>query len=138
MANTIKFINLDEELALLSKNIKKDKDIFFGLILPKKIKSNEKILVIKNSDNNIMSWLWFGIYENDQLGKIIHTNCSYTFSQYRSNGLNKILRIQLEKFAIDNYIYKLTSNPLDGSFSKKILLDLGYNDNKEYFIKLLN
>lgn len=127
----------DKELIFLSKNIKKDTDNIFGINLPKLLKSNEKIIGIKDNENNLFSFIWFGFYENETIGKFVHINCSYTFKKYRLNGLNLILRKQLEKISLENKIYKITSKPLDGSGSDKILFKLGYIYSDNYFIKYL-
>jgi hypothetical protein len=46
-----------------------------------------------------------------------------------------LLRLELEKFAKSINIDILTSIPLEKSYSVKILFDLGYCYNNNYFIK---
>ncbi len=131
----IVFISENESLLELKKKFKKDKDNIFGLIFPKKIKSSEKILVLKDFQNNFLSFIWFGIYENNEIGKFLHTNCSYTFTDFRSKGYNRLLRLELENYAKSIGILIITSKPLEGSKTIQILFNLDYCVKDNYFIK---
>ena len=131
------FITNKIDLIRLSNLIKLDNDIS-GCVLPKILKSNEYIIaLIDKISNQIMSFIWFGIYENILIGKHMNTNYSYTIIKYRFNGLNKMLRLKLEEFALIKQIYKLTSKPFDDSLSLNILLNLGYVSNKNFYIKII-
>ena len=134
---TIRFINDRKDLVQLNKIIKLDNDIT-RCILPQKLEQNNYIICfIDEKLNQILSFIWFGIYENILLGKYIHTIFSYTFKKNRSNGFNKILRLKLEDFAIRNKVYKIVSVPFDKSPSLNILLNLGYISMNNFYLKNL-
>ena len=88
----------------------------------------------KNS-NEILSFIWYGFYYNDNFGIILNVNFSFTFNKFRNNGFNKLLRLELEKIAILNNIQYITSVPFENSSSKKILINLGYVSKQNYFYK---
>jgi len=130
-----KYIKEKKDLIKLYNFIKSDNDIF-GCELPKKLNSNEYIIaIVEEKTTDIQSFIWFGIYENKQMGKYLHTNFSYTFKAHRSNGFNKLLRLKLEEFAKENNINKITSIPLDKSLSANIINKLGYKFNENFYIK---
>ncbi len=79
--------------------------------------------------------IWYGFYNNEKFGRILHVNFSYTFNQFRYNELNKLLRIELEKICIQNNIKFITSVPFENSPSKIILINLGYVSELNFFYK---
>ena len=130
-----KFISDKKDLIKLSDLIKSDNDIC-GCKIPKKLKQNEYIIsFIDIKTNEIASFIWFGIYDNVLIDKHINTNFSYTFKKFRSNGLNKKLRLTIEEFALTININKITSIPLNNSPSLNILINLGYTLNDNFYLK---
>lgn len=132
-----RYIKEKKDLVKLCNLIKSDNDSF-GCKLPCRLEPNEYIISIIDDSEiklNIKSFIWFGIYENEEIGKYLNTNFSYTFKAHRANGLNKFLRLKLEEFAISNGINKITSIPLDKSLSAEIILRLGYKFNGSFYIK---
>ncbi len=140
----IKLIYLQSEntLKLLSKNIKKDNGFYEGCNLPKKLNSNEKIVCIVDKTNqNIISFIWFGTYKNvinlDLVDETnyVHINYSYTFRGYRNIGLNKKLRLWIESECKKNNIKYIVSVPLFDSNSRYVLEKLEYIKINSYYLK---
>lgn len=122
----------------LNKIIKSD-DNDSGTYLPKKLNSDNFLILLKNKNlDKIVSFIWYGFYLNSELGKILHINFSYTFNKFRNNGYNKLLRLKLEKICISENIAYITSVPFENSPSKKILINLGYDSKLNYFYKKIN
>lgn len=118
------------EIKKLSKKIKKNKLCF---LFPKKINLNEYFYAFYDKfTNNIISFIWFGIYSNNIFDKYIHINYSYTITEYRSNGLNTLLRYEIEKMAKLKKINIIISIPFENANSNNILIKLGYE--KKYFL----
>ena len=133
------FVFFPNEIKQLNYNIKKDNK-FDGTIIPSNLDNNQYILAIKYKNDTmykIASFIWFGIYNGVELGKYLHINYSYTFVKFRNNGLNKKLRVQLEKICLKNNISTITSKPFDNSMSKNILLSLNYIQMPDYYCKKL-
>ena len=129
----------DHEIVIreLNKKIKFD-DIETGSILPKFLEEDNFIILLKNKNSNeIYSFIWFGYYFNDDLGDFIHINFSFTFIKFRTNGYNKLLRLELENICISNKYKYITSTPFEDSLSKSVLINLGYQNNSTYFYKKL-
>ena len=127
----------------INKKIKSSGDNS-GSVLNKKLEKNNFILLLSNiKTKEIVSFIWYGIYFNDNFGDFLHVNFSYTFVKFRNRSYNKLLRVQLEKIGLDNNIQYITSTPFDNSPSKKILINLGYSndlnnpDNPKCFYKKL-
>ena len=121
----------------LNKKIKFD-DIKSGCTLPNFLEINNKIIMLKNKNSNeILSFIWYGYYSCDDFGNFLHINFSFTFVKFRNNGYNKLLRLKLEKIGIQNKIQYITSTPFENSPSKKILINLGYQNGKTYVYKKL-
>lgn len=132
--------NNDKILKKITHNIKKDnKNDNYGCLLHKKLKDNEYIICFIDIKNNMVSsFIWFGIYHENRIiniDKYIHINFSYTFDPYRNLGLNKKLRLWIEKYCLENKIKYIISVPLPGSNSENILIKLGYNKKDTYYIK---
>lgn len=124
----------------LKKKIKKENN-GYGCCLFKKISSNEKIICFKDKKTNeLASFIWFEIYSSNRINlnsidDVAHVNFSYTFEAYRNMGLNKKLRLWIEKYCLENKIKYIISVPLPGSNSEKILIKLGYSKKDTYYIK---
>ena len=119
----------------LNKKIKLD-DIKSGCILPKLLFFKNFIILIKNNNSNeICSFIWYGYYSNEKFGNFLHINFSFTFVKFRNKGYNKLLRLELEKICINDKIQYITSTPFEDSPSTKILINLGYNNEKSFFYK---
>ena len=132
------YVSLPLDIIKINKDIIKDNNID-RTFLPNQLKDNEYIIgYVDLKTNNIISFIWFGIYKNNEFGTFTHINYSYTFVKYRQNGLNVKLRIQIEKFCFENKIQTLTSKPFEDSLSKKILLGLGFCNNSNYYYKKIN
>jgi len=127
-----------DKIKKLSNQIKKN-DKTNGTKLPSKLSDNEYIIGFEDLvSNNIVSFIWFGIYENEDMGKFTHINYTFTFEKFRQNGLNKKLRFQIEKFCQINKIQTITSKPFEDSPSKKILQTLGFFFNENYYWKKIS
>ena len=127
--------NIKNILNNLKKKIKLD-DSNTGTILPKQLDDKNFIIMLKDKNSNeILSFIWYGFYYNDNFGTILNVNFSFTFNKFRNNGFNKLLRLELEKIAILNNIQYITSVPFENSSSKKILINLGYVSEQNYFYK---
>lgn len=121
----------------LKKKIKSD-DSNTGTILPKQLDEENFIIMLKDKNSNeILSFIWYGLYYNYNFGTILNVNFSFTFNKFRNNGFNKLLRLELEKIAILNNIQYITSVPFENSLSKKILINLGYVSKQNFFYKKL-
>jgi hypothetical protein len=119
----------------LNNKIKLD-DNRTGTFIPKYLNQENFIIVSKKKySNDIMSLIWYGFYNNEKFGRILHVNFSYTFNEFRSKGLNKLLRFELEKICIQNNVQFITSTPFENSPSKKILINLGYVSELNFFYK---
>lgn len=136
------FKQLDNDNAkifnLLKKKIKNENNNY-GCCLFKKISSNVKVICfIDKKTNELVSFIWFGIYHENKIiniDKYIHINFSYTFEAYRNLGLNKKLRLWIETYCLENKINYIISIPLPGSNSENILIKLGYKKKDTYYIK---
>lgn len=127
-----------EIISKINKNIRLD-DKETGTYLPHKLSDDNFIIFIRNiNSNEIISFIWYGYYLNQELGKILHINYSYTFKKYRANGFNKFLRLELEKICRQNNIKYITSTPLEQSNSKTIMFGLGYDIGINYFYKKID
>lgn len=134
-SNTNSYENIKNEI---NKSIKHTDDIS-GIILPKKLFENNFIILLRNIiSNKIVSFIWYGFYFNEKLGKVLHVNFSYTFVTFRNNGYNKYLRIELENICRTKNISFITSVPFKNSPSKKILVGLNYVDSINYFYKKID
>ena len=119
----------------LNTKIKLD-DIKSGCILPKFLKNNNFIILFKNNNSNeICSLIWYGYYFNNKFGNFLHINFSFTFVKFRNKGFNKLLRLELEKICIKEKFQYITSSPFEDSPSTKILINLGYHNEKSFFYK---
>lgn len=119
----------------LNKKIKSD-DNTTGTFIPKYLdKENFIIIAKKKNSNDIMSFIWYGFYYNEKYGRFLHVIFSYTFNEFRSNGLNKLLRFELEKICIQKNVQFIISTPFENSPSKKILINLGYISELNFFYK---
>ena len=136
----VSYLSTEFELKKLKKLLKIDNDNLTGVVLPKKLKSNDYIICLIDKNNSkIISFVWFGIYKDNEFNKnYIGINYSYTFIKFRSNGYNTKLKILIEKFGKDNNIDHIKSIPFESSKSKNILLSLGFNIITDYYIKKIN
>jgi hypothetical protein len=130
-------IEIKKTINLLKKKIKYDNNKnITGTILPKILQEQNFIILIKNKNlDEILSFIWYGFYDNERFGRILHINFSYTFNKFKNNGFNTFLRLQLEKICIKNKIKYITSLPFENSPSKKILIKLSYKSELNYFYK---
>lgn len=161
----IRFVETSILLKLLSKRIKSENNSTEGCIVPKKLEPNNYIVcLVDKTTQDIISFIWFGIYTNSLSENFnsdsdsdfdfdydlnisphpiinrtyVHTNYSYTYKKYRNNGLNKKLRLWIETYCSMNKIDYIISLPLADSNSKYILKKLGYiKINNYYFKKIL-
>lgn len=130
--------NCNITIANINRKIKLDNKES-GVAIPKKLPTGNFIILLKDSKSNtIMSLIWYGFYENNEFGKILHVNYSYTFNEFRNNGYNKILRLKLELIGTNNNANYITSCPFQSSKSKQILIKLGYISKKNCFYKKIN
>ena len=137
MSNSERVELLDSSmLKLLGKKVKNNSN---SCNLPKKLKQDDYIVALFDNDE-IASFIWFGIYENDMLKhdekkiQYIHINYSYTFEKYRKMGMNKKLRNWTELFGNMSNIKFVVSIPLPEANSTTVLEKMGYTrrENEEY------
>lgn len=126
----VEFITCSKQIAVLNKKIKKDGDKITVGFIPTDLPSNNFLIGIRDNVNNqIISFIYFGIRENfDGFDRILYVNYSYTFMSYRKKGLNKKLRLYLEKFSKKNKIKAIVSVPFPDSESRIVMNKLGYSN----------
>lgn len=149
----IKLIESNVELKSLASEIEKDNlndindsDILEGCLIPKKLKLTDSVICIRNKiTKNIHSFIWFGIYNNNNnipfvtnSDKIIYINYLYTFRKHRNNGYNKKLMLLVETYCEQNNIQYIVAVPLPGSNSKYVLEKLSYTKIDNYYMKKIN
>ena len=107
-----------------------------GTNIPSILPNDNFIILLRDTkSDSILSLIWYGIYQNDEFGKILHVNYSYTFLQFRNKGYNKLLRTKLELIGIENCVEYMTSCPFENSGSRQILIKLGYTNRNNFFYK---
>ncbi len=137
----VEFITCSKQIAGLNKQIKKDGDKTTIGFVPIALPQNYFLIGIRdNTNNQIVSFIYFGIRENfEGFNKILFVNYSYTFISYRKKGLNKKLRLFLEKFCKQKKIKAIVSVPFPESESRIVMNKLGYlNKIADIYIKKIN
>ncbi len=137
----IEFITCSKQIYGLNKKIKKDGDKTTIGFVPEVLPPNNFLIGIRDNINNqIVSFIYFGIKENfDGFDRILFVNYSYTFISYRKKGLNKKLRLYLEKFSKKSKIKAIVSVPFPESESRIVMNKLGYsNVVTDIYIKNIN
>ena len=130
----IKDISEWKNNSILKKNLslvlKLDEE--FGWNFPQKIKHNEKLLFLLNSENMILSLCHITIKD-----LILEFSFSYTPTNCRRKGYNKYLR----KVIIENYKKKgikiFTSTPYPGAHSIPLLKSIGFlKESNQYILNV--
>ena len=109
-----------------------------------KLSNKENIYTICLRDKNtksFMSLINFKFYGNDTETEknYIYINYTYTFSNFRRNGFNKMLRLLVERIAKCFSVSKIVSMPFSDADSEIVLKKLNYiKDVKGFFYKLIN
>ncbi len=137
----IEFITCSKQIYGLNKQIKKDGDKTTIGFVPEVLPPNNFLIGIRDNINNqIVSFIYFGIKENfDGFDRILFVNYSYTFISYRKKGLNKKLRLFLEKFCKQKKIKAIVSVPFQESVSRIVMNKLGYSNKiADIYIKNIN
>lgn len=138
------YVNEPKDIIELNKMIKKDGDKITQGVLPVNLDLDNFIICLKSRNSHkICSFIHFSIRynfsgQNKVLDKIIYVNYSYTFINYRKQGLNKILRLVLESVSKLNNCKAIVSVPFIESESRIVMEKLGYSNlHSDIFIKYI-
>ena len=89
---------------------------------PRKLGDGKHIVAFMDG-GVLASFIYYTIFVED---KYLMVGYSFTIPEYRGQGLNTLLRKELEKIAVKASIPKILSIPFDGANSKTILQKMGY------------